>query len=256
MKNITKILSLKTWLLLFLFLPILATSQQNSSIDIVLGSDFTYRILIGESSTSSKSLRNERESGLINFKYGVDYNLQFRKNLIFKTGIRIAKIGYNNNYSYTSFVFLEPLTTEELLAILNGEEIPPSQPNNNHKVNIKTNHQFIELPVALRYLFNKKKLSPFVEFGLSPYLYVNTHTKGSVNEDTIDSNRRIENKDFRKVNLMLMVSFGVEYKVVNNLKIFFQPNYRLSLLKKSKNGPIKEYPYSLGLEFGIRKYLN
>jgi len=83
---------------LLILLPFLVVSQINSSIDFIAGLDYSYRNL----STSSDDAivlgilenRDEKESGKTNWRFGLNYNRKLTNNIFFKTGLRLASVGF------------------------------------------------------------------------------------------------------------------------------------------------------------------
>jgi hypothetical protein len=99
---------MKTYCLALLLcgLPVLLFSQiRHSSIDLIGGVEYSYRHLIvtyenDTLSADEKMERDEGETGKVQWRAGFNYNRRLAPKVFFKTGLRVAGIGYNGlNYT-------------------------------------------------------------------------------------------------------------------------------------------------------------
>lgn len=235
---------MKTYLLtLVLISPILLFAQTSSTIDIIGGIDYSFRILhySGNDLTSQAALNTrEGEKGKINFRIGANYNLKLTERFWLKTGMRLASIGYKGRKK-------EGLRWGSEYDPVTGTWTPdPSLP---HEIQFIYNFWFIELPINGRLEFGTGKWIPFVEAGISPNVYLRTKTKQitefgkSVNFDRTTG--------INTLNLSTNISFGLNYLMNEKMILFFQPTFRYHLSSLS-DSPIKEHLYNFGLESGLR----
>ena len=230
---------------LFLVIPIFTFSQINQSIDFVSGIDYSYRNL---STSSDEEVfakiiddRDEKEVGKLNWRIGFNYNLRITNNLFIKSGLRLSSVGHKG----------EKETGIKWASEFNGMEWTPD-PNLPHEIQLIYDYWFTEIPIAGRFEINKKKLSPFIEMGVSPAIYMTTRIKEITD---LDTNAEFSNKNdniFNKIQVVGFLSFGMNYSINENYQIFGQPAFRYHFTKLAE-GPINENLFNYGIEIGIRK---
>jgi len=221
--------------LLILLLPILASSQNKSSLNIVFSPDYNYRSLTGPDSLQwSIDIFNESNKAKLNFRFGMDYSHQIGQSNFLKTGIRYARIGF---FSLKEELFLPDMTVSY------GE--------------ISNNSHFIEIPIVIRKEFGGNRIAPFLELGVSPMLYIN-----SLQITTIDGNRETvafhrndsAQTDYNNLQFSLNLSTGFNVLLKEQYQLFFSPTFRYHLTKTA-NAINTQHLFNLGIEVGIRKFL-
>lgn len=230
----TKIISL------FLVLPFFAFSQIKSSIDFMTGIEYSYRFL--KTSSNDEAINSildyrDGESGKLNFRAGFNYNQRISKKFHIKTGVRFASIGYKS---------------------VKGSrygEIDPSPGLPTYEIPGEFQHirdyWFLELPIIARFEFNEKKISPFIEFGISSNIYLTTKIKIIRDDITRTEFYDSAKSDFNRMYFSSNLSFGFNYHHSSKMIFFFQPIFRYHFTKLV-DSPIKEYLYNLGIELGLR----
>lgn len=220
-------------ILLFLCLPFLGIGQFSSSLDVIIGSEYSYRHLLTTSSEDSGVQftidRKDLESPKYNWRFGVNYNKKLSQKFYLKTGLRLARGGYVLNQFYA----LQYGTQHD------GQGgFDPNAPTLEefNDLNISYNYLFVEIPIVGRYQLSEKKWSPFIEFGVSPMISLEK------------SNLRTYNKFHLASNL----SVGVNYTPFEKVQFFAQPIFRYHFTNLVDDTPIKEHLYNYGLEFGAR----
>ncbi len=231
-------------ILILLIVPILGFGQTKSTIDLVFGTEYSYRFI---NSVTDKSYDNyyinsrQGETGKINYRIGANYNLRLGDKFWFKTGMRLANIGYQDvqNNRHRNSICLQ-----------NGL-LPSIQYFPKKVTEVVYDYYFLEMPVIIRFEFNTKRISPFLEMGVSPNIYLVSKTK-TVSDFGVESEYYFENFSF--VNFSGSISFGVNAKVNNFFTVFFQPVYRYHFTKlvyyHTKDA--KENLYNYGIEMGLR----
>tara|TARA_R110000737_G_C14566423_1_gene483265 strand:+ start:138 stop:818 length:681 start_codon:yes stop_codon:yes gene_type:complete len=182
------------------------------------------------------------QKGVYTYRVGANFNFRIFEKVMFKTGIRFASLGDN--------FYMDDLRWPSQIGD-NGFEAEPSLPT---YINIITKHRYIEVPLIVRYEINNKKLSPFIEFGLAPHLYINTK---SINKTNLGRDSQIINYSefatgFNKLQLAAVVSFGANYNVSEMVQAFVQPTLRYHINRQTDNQSSTRF-YSIGIEFGVRK---
>jgi hypothetical protein len=227
-------------------LPFFTQAQFKTSIDFISGIDYSYRYLSPDNTISSKSLaafRDQNEVASIGMRAGANFNLKLNKKLYLKTGLRYVSNGYSSPK--------HSLKYESEYDPINGGYIPdPSLP---HELASVTKYRFIEIPVAVRYVFGTNKLSYFAELGLGCANYINQLTTNTtdINKYTFEAKYPF----FNHWTFNSLLSIGGQYILNKNIQLFAQPIYRYSINSLPK-APINEHLYNLGLEFGFRCNLN
>lgn len=228
----------------FLFFSCLAYSQKDMSIDIIGSFDY---IGITENDllfTNGQGVNDPFTGikGIYTYRVGANFNFRIFEKVMFKTGIRYANVGDN--------FFMDDLRWPSEIGP-NGFEPDPTLPR---YINLITKHRYIEIPLIVRYEIANKKFSPFVEFGLSPHLYVNTKT---INKTNFTSSSVVRDYSeladgFNKLQLAAVLSVGANYNANKTIQVFAQTTLRYNINRLTENENSLRY-YSVGLEFGVRK---
>jgi hypothetical protein len=236
---------MKHWFRLILLACISSTgfAQMNSSWDIIAGVDYSNRFLYASHSSGLQGRLpdlNKYYQGKINWRLGANYNKKISGNTYFKSGMRLASVGYVYKTDDVQW------GTEH--NGMGGYEPDPDL----ESVRFSYDYWFIELPIAIRFFKPNGKFSPFLEVGISPSLYL-----ASLLTKKIDTPKEIvfrrENELVRINNLQLVgtFAFGANYNYSDKLQFFAQPTFRLHLTQLFRT-PLKTYLYSAGLEMGFR----
>lgn len=231
--------------ILALLIPLVTFSQMNQSLDYVNGIDYSYRNL----STLSKDeivvgimeSRDQKETGKLNWRIGFNYNQRLTRKLLLRTGLRFASVGYKgekntdlrwpNQHDGNGGLVVDPTLPRELQLIYD--------------------YWFTEIPIVARYEISKEKLSPFVEIGLSPSIYMTTRT---ISRTDIGNNSDFNNghaHKFNRVHFVGFISLGLNYTISDKLQFFGQPAFRYHFTRLV-DAPINEHLVNYGVEFGIR----
>jgi len=231
-----------------IFLPFLILAQGNSSFDLVGGIDYSFRQLSSDSEEQIVEVildQREREEAKVNWRAGFNYNQQLTTKTFLKSGVRLASVGYRD---------------QKLTGLMWGSEHDGTggwtpDPSLPHEIQLSFNYLFVEIPIAFRYELGDKKVSPFVEAGIAPMVYMTTNTKRVTDIDVNNSFTRNTQDDFNKLHLAGTMSLGINYKLNDKLQIFGQAVGRYHFTKLY-DAPIAEHLYNYGLEFGLRCLLN
>ncbi|MCB0652842.1 MAG: outer membrane beta-barrel protein, partial [Saprospiraceae bacterium] len=144
---------------LCMLIPVLSFCQFNSSIDLAVGLDYSYRNL---STSETDEIHNtiieirKQERAKTGLRFGFNYNKRLAKKLVFKTGLRYASKGYKSEKKGGLRYESEYATGVYVL-----------DPSLVHEYQYVYNYWFLELPLAVRFELSKKKFSPYIETGLS-----------------------------------------------------------------------------------------
>ncbi len=228
---------------LFLWVQTLGFCQFNTTLDVLVGPEYSYRFLTGPKNSLLISSRNEGDSGRLNWRFGFNFNQRLNQKLVLKTGLRLAFIGYKG----------ENKTGLKWGSEHDGMGGWTPDPTLPHEIQGNYNHWFIEVPIVGRYEFENEKFTPFIEVGLSPYYYLTTkrHIITDIYEST--SFERNDFKDFKKIHLVASISCGVNYNLNETTQLFGQPIFRYHLTRLVGGSTLGEYLFNAGVEVGVRK---
>ena len=233
---------------LLLLLPVLGFTQSNSSIDFIGGIDYSYRHLTTNYDDIMLIIIENRsgEEWKLNWRTGFNYNRRLSNRMYLKSGLRFTNEGYKSKKTSD----LRWGTQHDGM----GHWIDTPDDDLPGQIQYFYNNWFIEIPIALRYEFNEKKWTPFVEAGVSPSLFLTrrTATKTDLGTDIEYDNGEFYN--FNKMHLVGFASFGINYSPNNKYQFFGQPAFRYHLTKLV-GAPIGEHLFNIGLEIGVRRKL-
>lgn len=221
---------------IFSFL-IIGFTQSNSTIDVVIGGEFSYNtfdvIDLGNEEVGTTIRFNDFSNGIYNYRIGLNISQELINKVYLKTGIRFAKAGYRIQSSVGIF----PINSLAPIADV--------------YINLKKNYLFFEFPIIGRYEFSKSKFALFVEMGLSPHIYLTTK------EIYYDSDRinytNNNSPDFNSFHLVGIISIGLNAHINKRFTLFVQPIFRNHFTSSIQGSTdlLRNY----GLELGLRKNL-
>lgn len=227
-------------LLAFLCLSFIGVNAQSynklsNSLDLVIGADFGYRTINMDPAFGEFLFQQENRAKLerpqANYRIGLNYIQGLSSSWALKTGIRYATAGFNIS-SVEAFDISQDINLiDKNFSVLGSD--------------YKYNYRFIEIPVGLRYVFNKSFCDPFIEFGIATNIYQHTQIFQ-------DGNRELTKKEsINKFNYFGYLSLGGDFEINDRLRGFTQlmGRYQFNKLRK---GPLEERAVSLGLETGLR----
>ena len=233
---------------LLMSFPFLLDAQLKSSFDIILGVDHSSRTLsASDENPDDQSIIEVRkiEKAQFNYRFGLNYNHRVDNHIFLKTGIRLARVGYivkeDDNLRWPS---------EH-----DGMGGWKPDPNLPHKIKFVEDHFFIEIPIAGRYEFNQQKLTPFIEAGIMPHMYLGTRVVQQLGSEKKVEHRDEKDHNINTLNIAGNVSAGLNHNLSQNLQIFGQTIFRYHFTN-TYDSPIREHLYNVGLEVGMRLAVN
>lgn len=225
-------------ILIVFFLPLFGYSQTNS-IDLIGSLDLTYRALITQEFIGDNIIEERQdEVPKLNWRAGFNFNQQLFEKWFLKTGLQLASVGYRSAKKELRF----------------GDQHDGSGGFDETSTRIQQltiDYLFLEIPLMLRYEWQREKWAPFVEGGVSTSYYLVTRLTTSIeNDDTT----RLDNQSDAAIPIYFVAnaSFGMNYNISEQWQAFGQSIFRFHLNPISKE-VIKEYLYGLGLEMGVRR---
>ncbi len=171
----------------------------------------------------------------IHYHLGADYNYAVAGHWQIKTGLRVA-------YSRVA----QELDLHWPSENANGQYMPVYQ---NERLELQ--HLFLDVPLAVRYVFSDRKFAPFAEAGFVMGAYLTSGIKERI-EDRVGE-KWSRNGEVRPFSLAAQVSAGVQYRLSARQALFVQVQPRVQLVgveKVSKNAGL-----GWGVEAGWRVQL-
>jgi len=243
---INNLMRLKYLTILMLF-PFLGISQINSSIDLISGVEYSYRVLYPSGGGSFGKMFIEVRKGeqsKFNYRYGLNYNRRLSDKFHLRTGIRFLQGGYKSKK-----------ITDLRWGSENSGGAWVQDPNLPHEIQFIYNFLFLELPIVARWERKGEKFNLFLETGLAPTLYLTTKTRQITDLDAGEFETMF-NESLSQLQVVGLVSVGANYNLNKSIQLFAQPILRGHLTQQVYNVGIKEHLINMGIEFGLRRKIN
>lgn len=230
----------------FTFLKAQSWYKISNSIDLIVGVDIGTRIIDQKNNSQAARQEYENRSALethkINYRIGINYMHGISKTFSIKTGLRLSNPGFS---------------------VLGVEDIDPNQNINTVEKQISSNqegsvfkygYQLVEIPLGLRYTLVKNTCEPFFELGISTNVYWRTKISRQKFNQRGYGHTTVQEKAINRLNYIGFLSVGGNINFTQKISGFSQliARYQLNNFRESA---IVERIVSLGLEFGIRRYL-
>ena len=169
------------------------------------------------------------------YHLGADYHYAISGHWQIKTGLRVA-------YSRAA----QELDLQWPAENANGQYMPIYQ---NERLELQ--HLFLDVPLAVRYVFSDRKFTPFAEAGFVMGAYLTSGIKERIEDQVGEKWSR--NGAARPFSLAAQLAAGVQYRLSARQALFVQVQPRVQLVgveKVSKNSGL-----GLGVEAGWRAQL-
>ncbi|HMG15429.1 MAG TPA: outer membrane beta-barrel protein [Saprospiraceae bacterium] len=213
----------------------MALSQIKSSIAIMGGMDYTYRFL--------KNPNFDNKLGTYNYSTGLNFERQISKNYWLQIGLRYSSLGHQ--------IIIKGLKWGTEHDGMGGYKYDPTL---NHSFQTITNYTFLEIPIGIKYIFNKNSIwIPYILAALSTNIYLSTITREIT--DFTDKTETERSPQIHRISLSTNLGFGIDYSIGKNFSLFAQSLFCYHFTKLVA-GPNGEYLYSYGIELGVKKGFN
>lgn len=189
------------------------------------------------------SIRNSKEVKF-NTHFGVNYYQNLKGNTWLKIGLGVTSTGYQEGTTRSGIRYGSQHDGEG--------GFNPNLPF--EEINIKYDHYFLELPVALRFDFSNKKLAPFIEIGISTMYYLQTVSVLETQNisKSVDRNR---SNQINQIQFAPTFTFGCRYNLNEKWTVSVQPNIRYHLTKMVDTPSTGEHQWGIGLGLGLQMNL-
>ena len=218
----------------------------SNSIDLIVGVDIGFRVIDTKNSSSAARAEYENRSKFetykANYRIGFNYIHGIGERLSIKSGIRLSNPGFS----------VSGVEDIDINQSLNSIE---KQKNNTLGGFIYNyGYQLFEIPLGLRYTLTKNNCEPFFELGISNNLYWRTKIIRKRVGRGGYSSEVIKESEINRLNFVGFISTGGNINLNEDFSLFSQliARYQLNNLRKSE---LSERIVSIGLEFGLRRYI-
>jgi hypothetical protein len=194
------------------------------------------RIVSGtfNSDNTNTNALGERRSSLPKFGFHTSLNYHFHKRLHLNTGFQLAGGDIQSRWFF-KYLEIDPTTNDVRLKTTTGEAsttdptLMQSITNGTTGIyKLRLNHSFslYSLPVGITYRFADERFSPYFRTGLNMEFFGKRTLSIDVMENGITRNVELSlNRLNNRLNLQIMLTFGVETQLKSNWNIFAEAGY-------------------------------
>ncbi len=217
-------------LLLMLGFGVLCAQENKAKWGLLVSPELKYRLL---GSVPSQGFRANEKIGL-----GYSFGLVSVKNILPKTEFEYGVLFVNKGYRF------------QFDAVFGDQIDPINGIVNTQKVTIKSNYNYLTMPVKLNFYVDEDY---FISFGLQPEILL------SANKKTVfpDSKSKSKIGNIKPVNTSFLLSAGKIFHL-NKISFRIEPTLQLGLINIHKRrilvGKEREYLFNVGL--GTKWFLN
>jgi len=227
-------------LFLIVFLSLHSTAQKTTESKILIGynfsSDYNFRILKNSDGIASSEVviksRNDIEVAKFGYTTGLNVSFNVSQCLAFETGIQFSNNGYQTKNQELSY------------------QIPDDQAPS--KAKFIYSYQYLGIPLKAKFSFGKSKVRFISGVGFITNFLVNEKQKIKYEYLSGREETKVEsiNSDLNNINIVPVISVGIDYTICSKIHLIAEPTFRYSLLKL-KSAPITENLWNAGLNIGV-----
>ncbi len=223
--------------------------------------EISYRALFTNSNYSVPDYNiayfNKTESPDITFSAGILGGFQITDRLILRTGAFLSRYSFkfkteafylSNTSSGGNFVYTSSGPVN--ISLFSSDSI-----SNESLIKSSIDFSYINIPISaeLRFRYNYF-LTLGLNFNMLAWQNMNWQAEdynGDFTETTADP---IDGLEFGGLSMNL--GLGKEIYIARQLSLIINPSLRINLTAQNKTSPVKSYPYSWGLNAGLRYYFD
>jgi len=216
--------------------------RQVSSIDVVIGGDFGFRLISGDTDNpeifQKIENRKKEERHRTNYRFGFNYYHAISSRFLIKTGLRIANPGFSTS----------PINEIDISQDINSIKKVYYQQGPDYRYK----YQLIEIPFGFKYAISRSFCNPYLEFGVASNFYLQTTVDKRVTERGFG--RSTIHEEINRINFISFLATGGDFRISNNVSGFSQlvARYQLNNLRQ---GELVEKIISVGMELGVRYHI-
>ena len=236
---------MRYFLFAFFLLPAGSVFAQRSFVDVAGGLYHSYRRYASESQPDRVAGANERNYAILTGHLGLHYTYRLRQRLLVRTGLRISSLGYGTETSGLRWGSQHDG---------NGGFDPGLDPNQPSEFTARTERLFLDVPLLLHYGLEGHAWNPYLEVGLLPGIYLTRRVRHEFDRETTVTYTDETDGAVRRLQLGSSVALGVTHPLSSRYAIFVQGAARYQLTPLA-DGSIREHPFGVGLDLGLRRTL-
>lgn len=222
-----------------------------------------------------KKFYDSRETGKLNTNYSLELGYQINEHFSIKTGI--GRTNYSTSFTGTNTPVLYDTINGRFIAhTSNGQvefndtdfeganEDGEQNNNNNEELDDVENGEvllsysnlqkisYIQIPLSIEAGITRNKFRYYLNAGLS-FNFL-TAQKVELTFDKIGIIRQENTLPIRKFNLGSFIGIGIEYRCMKKISVYIEPLFNYNFLSVNRSGSVKNNPYSLGTNLGLKIY--
>lgn len=238
----------------------LLTNNKRLCIKLFINPEFSSRFLSNNPAYShsefNKAYFDKRDQYSFTYSYGFTASYRLKPPIRITTGVvwapysirfsteRVPVVGNHQNIEsliYTSSGIVK-------VAIHSSDSIA-----NNTILNSTINLYYLRVPLGINYRFSK-------HFSIGTRLFFELFVNHDLNwkAENYHGEMDVSTEEIKDINAFTMgMAIDAEYEksIYRNLYFSFSPNFSLHILSINNKNTVKSYPFTLGLQFGIKYYL-
>ncbi len=235
----------------------LSTNNHRVCIKVFFNPEFSFRYLSNNLTYAyadyNKAYFDKRDLYGLTYSYGFNVAYRFSPHFSIKTGVVMAP--YSIRFS-----------TERFSAINNGESLIYTSSGiakvvihssdtilSSTLLKSSINLYYLQLPVGVQY-----KISNYFSIDASLFFELLTSHNLNWKAENYQGEIDISTENIKDINKFTMgMTLEVEYEksIYKNLYFSISPNFSMHILSINNKNTVKSYPYSLGLQIGIKYYI-
>lgn len=162
--------------------------------------------------------------------------IKVSQNIAFETGLQYSNKGYQTKTMDLIFEGTDP--NEPMLV--------------QAKAKFHYSYKYLGVPLKLNIYFGEGDLRFVSGIGATTNFLLNVQNRE--NYEYADGKKETKNEEgtleYNMIDLSPMISFGIDYKISNNIHLRVEPTFRYGIIKVN-HSPIKENLWNAGVNLGI-----
>jgi hypothetical protein len=204
-----------------------------------------------------KTYFNNKEKADFTFSTGISGGFGITGNIVLRSGLFYSR--YTLKFKTEAIHLLNTGFDGSLIYTSSGPvnlTLSPSDSLSNESlIKSSLNFSYINIPLIAEFHFRNNY---FLDLGLSFNMLVGQNMNWQAEDYDGDFSDTFGDPldGLEKGIVSMIVGIGTEKKISHNLSLIINPSLRISLNSINNTAPVKSYPYSWGLNAGLRYYIN
>lgn len=232
-------------------------SKDRLSFTLYLSPAYSYRSVIDNPTFSipayGKAYFNNRDQGNITYAAGAIFSYKLFPKIRITPGFSYLNYSYNFKTQAGNIQYDQTYSWLYTSAgILNFKAFLADSALQSALLNSRIGFTYLSIPVSAEYDLTS---SVFMKIGVDMSFLIGKNLQLQAVDYTGNFDFQMENiQHLRHYNLNMIVGLGLRQGLNKNMSIIVNPSLRISLTALNTQSPVKAYPYTLGLNAGLRYY--